>query len=148
MSIRAKVDALIPRLAPAQQFPTQGATLFVDLEREEVRGAYIPRRVVETLLGGRGVNMFLLYNLFDESLEPLHPDIPLIFGTGLLTSLVPSASRGNVTSWSPESRVIMDCNAGDYFPSFMKLGGVDHLVLYGKAQRWTLLRVRDRIVEF
>ncbi|HEY5610333.1 MAG TPA: aldehyde ferredoxin oxidoreductase C-terminal domain-containing protein [Thermoanaerobaculia bacterium] len=148
MSIRTKVDDLIGRLATAPQFPTQGATLFVDLEREEVRGAYMPGRVVEAFLGARGVNMFLLHNLLDETLEPLHPDIPLIFGTGLLTSLVPSASRGNVSSWSPESRVIMDCNAGDYFPSFMKLGGVDHLVVYGKAKRWTLLRVRDRVVDF
>jgi aldehyde:ferredoxin oxidoreductase len=139
MSIRTRVDALLGRLASEPQFPTQGRTIFVDLERQEVRRAWIPRRVVETLLGGRGVNMFLLHNLLDETLEPIHPDIPLIFGTGILTSMVPSASRGNVTSWSPESRVLMDSNAGDYFPSFMKLNGIDHLVLYGKAPQWTLL---------
>jgi aldehyde:ferredoxin oxidoreductase len=92
--------------------------------------------------------MDLLYNLIDASLEPLNPQIPLIFGTGVLTSMVPSASRGNVSSWSPESGVILDCNAGDYFPSFMKLGGVDHLVLYGRATRWTLLRIQERKVHF
>src|SRR5229473_2405376 len=139
MPIRTRVDALIKRLASEPQFPTQGQTIFVDLERQEVRRAWIPRRVVTTLLGGRGVNMFLLHNLLDETLEPIDPDIPLIFGTGILTSMVPSASRGNVTSWSPESRVLMDSNAGDYFPSFMKLNSIDHLVLYGKAPRWMLL---------
>lgn len=139
MPIRTRVDALIKRLASEPQFPTQGQTIFIDLERQEVRRAWIPRRVVTTLLGGRGVNMFLLHNLLDETLEPIHPDVPLIFGTGILTSMVPSASRGNVTSWSPESRVLMDSNAGDYFPSFMKLNGIDHLVLFGKAPRWTLL---------
>jgi len=139
MSIRARIDALFPRLASEQQFPTQGQTIFVDLERQEVRRAWIPYRVVTQLLGGRGVNMFLLHNLLDETLEPIHPEVPLIFGTGILTSMVPSASRGNVTSWSPESRVLMDSNAGDYFPSFMKLNGIDHLVLYGKAPKWTLL---------
>lgn len=139
MSIRERVDALIARLAAERQFPTQGQTIFVDLARSEVRRAYIPRKVVATLLGGRGVNMFLLHNLLDETLEPLHPDIPLIFGTGILTSLVPSASRGNVSSWSPESKILLDSNAGDYFPSFMKLNGIDHLVLYGKAPKWTLL---------
>jgi aldehyde:ferredoxin oxidoreductase len=137
--IRDRIEALLPRLASGRQFPTQGQTVFVDLERQEIHRAYIPRSVVATLLGGRGVNMFLLYNLLDASLDPLHPDVPLIFGTGILTSLVPSASRGNVTSWSPETKVIMDSNAGDYFPSFMKLNGIDHLVLYGKAPRWTLL---------
>jgi len=119
--IRDRIEQLLPRLASERQFPTQGETLLVDLERQEVRRAYIPRAIVAELLGGRGVNMFLLYNLLDTSLEPLHPDIPLIFGTGILTSLVPSASRGNATSWSPETKVIMDSNAGDYFPSFMKL---------------------------
>lgn len=139
VTIHARIDALLGRLASEPQFPTQGQTIFVDLERQEVRRAWIPRRVVTMLLGGRGVNMFLLHNLLDETLEPIHPDIPLIFGTGILTSMVPSASRGNVTSWSPESRVLMDSNAGDYFPSFMKLNGIDHLVLYGKAPKWTLL---------
>ena len=148
MSIRTRADALIKRLASEPQFPTQGQTIFVDLERQEVRRAWIPRRVVTTLLGGRGVNMFLLHNLLDETLEPIHPDIPLIFGTGILTSMVPSASRGNVTSWSPESRVLMDSNAGDYFPSFMKLNGIDHLVLYGKAPRWTLLHFEGSEAKF
>ncbi|HVT05749.1 MAG TPA: aldehyde ferredoxin oxidoreductase C-terminal domain-containing protein [Thermoanaerobaculia bacterium] len=148
MSTRDRVTSLLDRLSTARQFPTQGTTLFVDLEREEVRGGFIPRHVVETFLGGRGVNMFLLYNLLDPALTPLHPDIPLIFGTGLLTSMVPSASRGNATSWSPESLVLLDSNAGDYFPSFMKLGGVDHLVLFGEAKKWTMLRIQNNVVDF
>src|SRR5207302_594661 len=139
MSIHTRVDALLSRLASERQFPTQGQTIFVDLARQEVRRAWIPHRVVTALLGGRGVNMFLLHNLLDETLEPIDPEVPLIFGTGILTSMVPSASRGNVTSWSPESRVLLDSNAGDYFPSFMKLNGIDHLVLYGRAPKWTLL---------
>src|SRR3984893_3972115 len=146
--IRTRIDDLLSRLASERQFPTQGKTVFVDLERQEVRSAYIPRSVATKLLGGRGVNMFLLYNLLHVSLDPLHPDIPLIFGTGILTSLVPSASRGNVTSWSPESKVLLDSNAGDYFPSFMKLNGIDHLVLYGKAPQWTLLHIENDDLKF
>src|SRR5438093_2467993 len=148
MGIRDRVDDLIERLATDRQFPTQGETLFVDLERREVRRAWIPRRAVETFLGGRGVNMFLLRNLLDSSLHPLHPDIPLIFGTGILTSLVPSAARGNVTSWSPETKVILDSNAGDYFPSFMKLNGIDHLVVYGESRMWTVLHFEGRDIKF
>lgn len=146
--MRRRIENLIARLATERQFPTQGETIFVDLERQEVRRAYIPRRIAEAFLGGRGVNMFLLHNLLDETLDPLHPHIPLIFGTGILTSLVPSASRGNVTSWSPETKVILDSNAGDYFPSFMKLNGIDHLVLYGRAKKWTLLHFEGAEPEF
>src|SRR5947209_4672182 len=148
MPIRERVDALLARLAGEPQFPTQGETVFVDLARSEVRRAFIPRRVVETLLGGRGVNMFLLHNLIDAALTPLDPNIPLIFGTGILTSMVPSASRGNASSWSPETGVIMDSNAGDYFPSFQKLNGIDHLVRYGKPRAGTLLHVEWRDAKF
>ena len=148
MPIRERVARLVAELPLAPQYPTQGATLFVDLERREVARGYTPMRVVRALLAGRGANMFYLHRLLDESLHPLHPDIPLIFGSGVLTGIVPSAARGNATSWSPESGVILDCNAGDYFPSFIRMNGIDHLVLYGRAPAWTLLRIRDGGPEF
>jgi aldehyde:ferredoxin oxidoreductase len=148
MSIRDRVARLLTELPAEPQYPTQGATVFVDLERRDVRQAYTPMRVVNALLSGRGANMFYLYRLLDESLFPLHPDVPLIFGSGVLTGIVPSAARGNATSWSPESGVIMDSNAGDYFPSFIRMNGIDHLVLYGRAPEWTLLHVHDGRIAF
>jgi len=135
-------------LPQAPQYPTQGATVFVDLERQEVQRGYTPLAVVRSLLAGRGANMFYLHRLLDETLQPLHPDIPLIFGSGVLTGIVPSAARGNATSWSPESGVLMDSNAGDYFPSFIRMNGIDHLVLYGRAPAWTLLHVRSGEIAF
>ena len=148
MAIRDRVARLLAELPQAPQYPTQGAAVFVDLERREVRQGYTPLKVVRALLAGRGANMFYLHRLLDESLQPLHPDVPLIFGSGVLTGIVPSAARGNATSWSPESGVLMDCNAGDYFPSFIRMNGIDHLVLYGRAAGWTLLHVRNGEIAF
>src|SRR6185437_5899555 len=104
--------------------------------------------IVRSLLAGRGANMFYLHRLLDETLQPLHPDIPLIFGSGVLTGIVPSAARGNATSWSPESGVLMDGNAGDYFPSFIRMNGIDHLIVYGRAAQLTLLHVHDGGIAF
>jgi aldehyde:ferredoxin oxidoreductase len=148
MAIRERVAQLMAELPREAQFPTQGRTLFIDLARQQVQSAYTPRRVVETLLAGRGANMFYLYRLLDESLNPLHPDIPLIFGSGVLTGLVPSAARGNCTSWSPESGVILDSNVGDYFPSFLRMNDIDHLVLYGQCPEWSVMIVRDGRIEW
>ena len=148
MSIDDRVARLLVELPRNPQFPTQGATLFVDLARRQVQQAYTPKRVIETLLAGRGANMFYLYRLLDESLDPTDPSVPLIFGSGVLTGIVPSAARGNVTSWSPESGVLMDSNAGDYFPSFLKMNGIDHLIIYGRADAWTLLWLGSGRVEF
>jgi aldehyde:ferredoxin oxidoreductase len=148
MAIRDRVARLLSEMPERPEYPTQGATVFVDLERRETRRAFTPLRVVKALLAGRGANMFYLHRLLDESLEPLHPDIPLIFGSGVLTGIVPSAARGNVTSWSPESRVILDSNAGDYFPSFMRMNGIDHLVLFGRSASWTVLHIREGETRF
>jgi aldehyde:ferredoxin oxidoreductase len=148
MPIRDRVARLVAELPREPQFPTQGATLFVDLERRDVQRGYTPLPVIQALLSGRGANMFYLHRLLDESLYPLHPDVPLIFGSGILTGIVPSAARGNATSWSPESGVIMDSNAGDYFPSFIRMNGIDHLVLYGRAPGWLVLRIRNGHLEF
>jgi len=148
MGIRERVATLVAEMPRAPQFPSQGATLFVDLQRRETQSAYTPLAVTRTVLAGRGANMYYLYRLLDETLSPLDPDIPLIFGSGLLTGLVPSAARGNCTSWSPESGVLLDANAGDYFPSFLRLNGFDHIVLYGKAKAWTMLMIREGTVAF
>ena len=141
MSVRDRVAQLLSEMPAAPEYPSQGATLFVDLERQSVERAYTPLAVVKQLLAGRGANMFYLHRLLDESRTPLDPDIPLIFGAGVLTGLVPSAARGNASSWAPESGVLMDSNCGDYFPSFMKMHGIDHIVLYGRAPEWTLLKI-------
>jgi aldehyde:ferredoxin oxidoreductase len=148
VSVRERVARLVAELPREPQYPTQGSTVFVDLERREVQRGYTPLNVVRALLAGRGANMFYLHRLLDEALQPLHPDIPLIFGSGVLTGIVPSAARGNASSWSPESGVLMDSNAGDYFPSFIRMNGIDHLVLYGRAAVWTLLHVQNGQIAF
>jgi aldehyde:ferredoxin oxidoreductase len=148
MAIRDRVARLLAEMPRDPQYASQGATVFVDLERRETMRAFTPLTVARALLGGRGANMYYLFRLLDETLNPLHPDIPLIFGSGPLTGLVPSAARGNCTSWSPDSGVLMDSNAGDYFPSFIRMNGIDHLVIYGRAANWTLLVVRGGSFEF
>jgi aldehyde:ferredoxin oxidoreductase len=149
MSIRDRIDALLERMPEAPQYPTQGAVLFVDLERRGQRKAYLPKEVLTTFLSGRGANMYLLYNLLSgDNVEPLDPEVPLIFGSGVFTGYMASATRGNVTSLSPESDAILDSNAGDYFPAFMRHHGYDHLVLYGRNPQWTLLKIALDEVQF
>ncbi len=148
MNIRQRVERLLGRMHEAPQYPSQGAVLFVDLERRQHRRGYLWRDAVRHFLAGRGGNMVLLYNLLQEDKDALDPDVPLIFGAGVLTGNMPGATRGNVTSRSPESRAILDSNAGDYFPVYLKRHGYDHLVLYGRNPQWTLLRIQREQVDF
>lgn len=148
MNINDRVAALLERLADTPQYPSQGAVLFVDLAARATRRGYLPPAVLRDFLGGRGANMFLLYNLMDDRLDALDPEIPLIIGTGVLTGSIPSATRGNVTGLSPDSDALMDSSAGDYFPTYMRYHGIDHIILYGRSGGWTLLRIAGPEVEF
>ena len=133
MGIRDKLDRLAARLHDVPQYNSQGAVLFVDLERRTTLKKYLPLEVMRNFLGGRGANMWLLYNLLEDERASLDPEIPIIFGAGILTSSMPSATRGNFSSISPESDAILDANGGDYFPSFLRTHGYDHLVMFGRA---------------
>ena len=148
MSIRERVDRLLARMHAQPQYPTQVAVLFVDLERRETRRGHLPLEVLRTFLGGRGGNMFLLYNLLEDGRQPLDPEVPLVFGVGPLTGGVCGATRANVTSLSPDSHALLDTNGGDYFPVWLKRHGYDHLVLYGQAPEWTVLRLAQEQVTF
>ena len=148
MDIRAKVAQFASRMHASPQYPTQGAVLFVDLERRESISRYLPRKVFRTFLTNRGANMLLLYNLLLDGKEPLDSQIPLIFGSGALTGRVPTATRGNVSGVSPDSHAILDSSCGDAFPTFLKFHGYDHLVLYGQAAEWTLLQISGREIRF
>ncbi|APR04960.1 putative aldehyde:ferredoxin oxidoreductase [Thauera chlorobenzoica] len=130
------------------QYPGQGKVLFVDLEQQALRSAYLPLEIVRTFLGGRGANMMLLYNLFEDGRQPLEPEVPLVFGVGIMTTTLPSATRGNFTSCSPDSHAILDASGGDYFPAFLKRNGYDHLVIYGRSAQWTMLEIDGDTVSF
>lgn len=148
MNIRQRVTRLLSRLHSSPQYPSQGAVLFVDLEQRSSQRGYLPLNAVKHFLAGRGGNMYLLYNLLQEEKDALDPEVPLIFGAGVLTGHMPAATRGNVTSRSPESRAILDSNAGDYFPTYLKRHGYDHLVLYGRNPQWTLLKIDQEQISF
>ncbi|MBP2690060.1 MAG: branched-chain 2-oxoacid (Si)-reductase, 2-oxopantoate 2-reductase family, partial [Deltaproteobacteria bacterium] len=69
--IREKVARLAARMHDRPQYPSQGAVLFVDLERREHFRKYLPVGVLRSFLSGRGANMFLLHNLLLDGREPL-----------------------------------------------------------------------------
>ncbi len=148
VDIRTKVERLSARMYDRPQYSTQGAVLFVDLERRETCSMYLSKEAFRTFLTNRGGNMYLLYNLLLDGREALDPQIPLIFGSGVLTGTVPTAARGNVSGIAPDSYALLDSNCGDAFPTFLKLHGYEHLVLYGRASGWTLLEISGQTVAF
>ncbi|MEM2976899.1 MAG: aldehyde ferredoxin oxidoreductase N-terminal domain-containing protein, partial [Thermoplasmata archaeon] len=107
----------------------------VDLSKEKVTVQDVPNSLRKALFGGRGMNVYYLYKMLGDNVDPLSPDNILIFGTGLMTgTLAPCSGRFNTTSKSPESGFLADTNCGGYFAPELKYAGFERLIIKGKAK--------------
>lgn len=120
---------------------------YIDLTRGTISQEEVPAEWRRNYLGGRGINMLLLYSMIDRSTDPLGPENPLIFGVGLLTgSLGFGTGRFNISAASPTCGNIGDSNCGGHFGPQLKYAGFDHLVITGKSSSPVYLLVtNDRI---
>jgi aldehyde:ferredoxin oxidoreductase len=98
-------------------------------------------------LGGRGINMYLLFKSYSPVLDPFSPENPLIFGAGLLTGTLGFGSRINITAKSPESGHIGDANMGGDFGAELVRAGFGHLVIMGKSKIPVYLLIKNGEVE-
>ncbi len=122
----------------------------VNLSDHSVSYEKIPEDVRRKFLGGRGLNIILLYQILSEidEISAFHPSTPLIFGTGILTGTgAPSSSRMNITTISPESRVFCDTNMGGFFPAHLRFAGIDTLVITGRSPEPVYLYVENGKIE-
>ncbi len=91
----------------------------------------------QKFIGGAGYNAWLLYQHtlpFIETLDPLAPENPLIFGAGpLVGTPFPTAARSTFTSISPLTGIFGDSNAGGLFGVMVKRSGYDHMVIKGAS---------------
>lgn len=82
-------------------FGWSGQILHIDLTKKKVVKEQTAPHAKE-FIGGRGINIELLYKGIKPGIDPLSPENILILGTGPLTgTAAPSSSRTEVTSKSP-----------------------------------------------
>jgi aldehyde:ferredoxin oxidoreductase len=72
----------------------------------------------------------------------------LIFGTGVLTgTTAPSSGRTTITCKGPTTNLYLKTNMGGHWGTELKLGGYDHLILYGKSSEPVYVSINDDVVE-
>ena len=107
----------------------------LDLDTRQVKIREIPEETTRSFLGGRGINMHLLYRHTKPATDPLSTENPLIVGTGLLTGLKGlGATRCSISGKSPETGLLGDSNIGGHFGAFMKRTGIDCLLITGASK--------------
>ncbi len=122
---------------------------YIDLSRADTTIRQIPPEVWKLYLGGRGINMYLLYNHITEGTDAMGPDNVLVFGTGLLTgTAAPSAARFNVSAKSPLTGFLGDSNCGGFWGPELRFAGFDHLVIKGRSDHPVYMWIKDEQIEF
>ena len=112
----------------------QGTLLRVDLGSGKIEREPMSEGLRLNYIGGRGINSRLLFEEVGPEVNPLSPKNRLIFGTSPLSgTTAPSTARFTVTARSPLTGILGDANAGGHFGPALKMAGVDHIVIQGKA---------------
>lgn len=125
-----------------------GTILHVDLSKGKIVKQPIDKSLAANYIGGRGLNLKMLYDNLEPGTDPLSPDKPLIFGSGPCSgTIVPGSCRLTITARSPIAGFIGDSNCCTAFAADMKYAGYDVIVFHGKANGPVYVWIDDDNVE-
>jgi aldehyde:ferredoxin oxidoreductase len=120
----------------------------VDLSAGTVESREIPRALREKYIGGRGLDIHLLYTRIEPGTDPLGPKNVCCISAGILAGTPASASaRTHIMAKSPLTGLIGSSNMGGFFAPELRYAGFDHLVLEGAADRPVYLWIHDGDIE-
>jgi aldehyde:ferredoxin oxidoreductase len=125
-----------------------GTILRVNLSSGQIDKEPLSEELRLNYVGGRGINVRILYNEVKPKTDPLGPDNRLIFGVSPLTGTgLIQSGRYHATAKSPLTGILGDSNSGGHFGPELKWAGYDHIVFEGKADRPVYLWIDDGHVE-
>jgi len=120
----------------------------VDLSTGEIQIKEIPRELREKYLGGRGLDIYLLFNHLQPGVDPLGPDNVCCISAGLLSGTPASASaRTHIMAKSPLTGLLGSSNMGGFFAPELRFAGFDHLVIKGAAEKPVYLWIHNEKIE-
>lgn len=123
-------------------------TAYINLSTRKVVQKPIPKTIRRLYLGGRGIDMYLLYNHVKPKIDPLSPANVLFIGVGLLGGIpCLGAGRCDIAAKSPLTGALGDSNVGGFFGAELRFAGFDHLVITGKSEKPVYVWVQDGEIE-
>lgn len=128
-------------------FGWMGKILEINLTTKKQKIVNISDEIRRKYIGGRGLGVKLYSELCDKVVEPLSTANPLIFLTGPLTGIIPTAGRYQVISRSPLTGTICDASSGGFFGNELKKTGLDGIIITGKAENPVYLLITDDGIE-
>ena len=90
--------------------------------------------LVNSFIGGRGMNVSYLYEHLLPGIDPLGSDNILTFACGLLTGTpAPASSRLHVNALSPQTGLLGSSNIGGGFGNSLRACGIQQIIFRGRS---------------
>jgi aldehyde:ferredoxin oxidoreductase len=122
--------------------------LRVDLSREQITEEFLDEDTLRKYIGGVGLGAKYLYEEVPPGTEWDDPDNRMIFATGPLNgSPVAGAGTFCIVTRGPLTNGAASSQANGFFGAYLKLSGVDAIIVQGKAKRWLYLYVNSGTAE-
>ncbi|NLA73865.1 MAG: aldehyde dehydrogenase [Deltaproteobacteria bacterium] len=130
------------------RYAETGVNLEIDLASGNIERVETDPGLMETLLGGLGTCIKILWERTTAETKPFDPENPLIFSTGLLTGTpAVSANRTLVATISPVTNLLAYPMGGGFFGPELKYAGYDKVILTNKSPGWVYIWIHNNRVE-
>jgi len=122
--------------------------LYVNLTTGKPRREQLDRGLIEDFLGGYGINNRLIFDLMPKGTDPLSPDNHIILGAGPFAgTLVPGSAKLLATTRFALNGTFATAAGGGSFALMLKSAGYDHVVINGRAEKPSFLRISQETTE-
>lgn len=100
------------------------------------------------LIGGKGINQFILFNEVPVNCNPYDPQNIIAIGAGpLVGTLAPGACRTSIDTKNALTGGTSSSNCGGHFAPELKFAGFDHIIITGRLDRLGYLFIHNSKVE-
>jgi aldehyde:ferredoxin oxidoreductase len=125
-----------------------GKILKINLTNNSIIKKPLNLKYAESFIGGAGYACRYLIDFLDKDLNPLSPENILMIMTGpLCLTNAPSFGRFVICSKSPYTRQWGESNCGGFLGPELKKAGYDGIVITGKADKPSYIKIVNNDVE-
>jgi aldehyde:ferredoxin oxidoreductase len=125
-----------------------GNIIEIDLSTEQWNLSACPEVAEYKYLGGRGMNVKLLYDQIPPGTDPLGPLNILTLSCGMLTgTAAPVSTRLHINALSPLTGILGSSNIGGGFGVSLRLCNLQQLIIRGRASRPVYLWISGDTIE-
>ncbi len=132
-NVLAEFDYTVPRVE--RGYANQ--TLYVNVGTGEIKAKPVTEEMKEKFTGGKGFDLWLLWHAVKDTTRWHDPENEIVISSGPCGGITqyPGSGKSLVTTISPTTDIVTDCNAGGHYGPLLKFAGWDAIEIQGIADR-------------